>query len=1227
MAADHEPPTVLVVTASTLRQAAAIEKELQSRKDFGAIPAEWLVFTVPDPSSARVGSGGATLNALATVEDLLSTSHVVLEDARIFMIHSGGDSQRLPSNSVCGKAWCAFPALGVQNSLNAPLDLALNQLRRMFRDVKRGLVVACSDVLLLFPPDSEFDWSGAGVTGLAVPAPSRYGPNHGVYWTGEDRSDEPEGSSSIANVRRFFQKPSSAELREAGAIRHDDTVLLDCGIVYFDRASTARLLELKSAKPLDACTYVGPENGAPALRIELYSDIMMALGHGVGLSRDEYLGVASADTSASRVRDARLVLWSALSDTPFRALCVEGSRFCHVGTTIELLELLTSDSPFRKDCKLLARAACYEVESARVADSTDSDALAEARASAWRSDKPCNVVMNSLLRSRGSLGEGAVVEHCELSGSWAIGAGSLCSSVRTLPGIRVRAGMAVQEVHLGDFRVVTLWGVKDEIKKHYTAPGATFCGQPWADVLRAGGVSAEDIWHDVPDSHRTLWTARVFAVFPLSGGAPDLVRAGSSDHLPGSSSRDIDGSGWAPSYARTHATAVADRDAALWMQDARRANFVAVERWRLARRVSLKELLQLADASVEFDWRRQLRNRIEIEVVLRALRLRQDTPLKAALRRLVEAEGGGGSAAYDRDGDIQFTATQNRLLAGLDELAATAQFDVAAHALSIIAECLWGVAGWGGLLGGRSGPARHPDWAPALALLARCGDDEEDEWVHDSGAAVPMVSVSAGRVTQRCIAVSEMAKQRDRWSAHRHLIGRAARHYARASQIMVSKCVATALVEYQRSEKPPLGTWVQATAPARIDIAGGWSDTPPITFEAQHTSDEGGGVVTNVAVLVDGERPIGTRARVMSEPVVVIREREKAPADRVADAREMRSEFRLERLADFDDHDSPRAPAALVKCALLCMGTVALVGRDSAFVSTVDSSTVPEDSPDSLSSQLMARCGGGLEIETWSLLPAGSGLGTSSILAGTVLAAVAGALGREYDRATLTKLALRLEQILTTGGGWQDQVGGLYPGVKVSYCPAALPINVRVLPVTASSGAGAGASDSADASIDMLDRHLVLVYTGRTRLAKNLLQRVLQQWSLRDDDVPQIVTDLCRNAEAAAHAIENVDPAATGACLSTYWEQKKRMAPGSEPPEVSVLLRHLGSHVYGASLAGAGGGGFLALMLKREDGDSRGNKEIVEELLASSDETRAAGFSVHSATVDRVGLQVTVGSD
>lgn len=63
------------------------------------------------------------------------------------------------------------------------------------------------------------------------------------------------------------------------------------------------------------------------------------------------------------------------------------------------------------------------------------------------------------------------------------------------------------------------------------------------------------------------------------------------------------------------------------------------------------------------------------------------------------------------------------------------------------------------------------------------------------------------------------------------------------------------------------------------------------------------------------------------------------------------------------------------------------------------------------------------------------------------------------------------------GGGWQDQVGGLVPGIKIGRSKAQLPLRVEVEQILVPDG-----------FIQTLNDHLLLVYTGKTRLARNLLQ-------------------------------------------------------------------------------------------------------------------------------------------
>lgn len=63
------------------------------------------------------------------------------------------------------------------------------------------------------------------------------------------------------------------------------------------------------------------------------------------------------------------------------------------------------------------------------------------------------------------------------------------------------------------------------------------------------------------------------------------------------------------------------------------------------------------------------------------------------------------------------------------------------------------------------------------------------------------------------------------------------------------------------------------------------------------------------------------------------------------------------------------------------------------------------------------------------------------------------------------------------GGGWQDQVGGLIPGIKIGRSKAQLPLRVEVEQILVPDG-----------FTQTLNDHLLLVYTGKTRLARNLLQ-------------------------------------------------------------------------------------------------------------------------------------------
>ena len=71
-----------------------------------------------------------------------------------------------------------------------------------------------------------------------------------------------------------------------------------------------------------------------------------------------------------------------------------------------------------------------------------------------------------------------------------------------------------------------------------------------------------------------------------------------------------------------------------------------------------------------------------------------------------------------------------------------------------------------------------------------------------------------------------------------------------------------------------------------------------------------------------------------------------------------------------------------------------------------------------------------------------------------------------------------------------------------------------------------------------------------------------------------------------------------GQCVDKYWELKKKMAPGCEPAAVRNLMQYIRPHVFGMSLAGAGGGGFFYAIAKHSSFKIQLN-EIISQIPVS----------------------------
>ncbi|MCF0185727.1 MAG: bifunctional fucokinase/L-fucose-1-P-guanylyltransferase, partial [Bacteroidaceae bacterium] len=236
----------------------------------------------------------------------------------------------------------------------------------------------------------------------------------------------------------------------------------------------------------------------------------------------------------------------------------------------------------------------------------------------------------------------------------------------------------------------------------------------------------------------------------------------------------------------------------------------------------------------------------------------------------------------------------------------------------------------------------------------------------------------------------------------------------------------------------------------------------------------------------------------------------------------------------------------------------------------------------SLQEQLRAF-GAGIEMTTLSAIPAGSGLGTSSILASTVLGAVNEFCGLGWDKYDISNATLVLEQLLTTGGGWQDQYGGVLSGVKLLQTQRGWrqqPL-ARWLP------------DHLFTQTDTKKCHL-LYYTGITRTAKGILAEIVRGMFLNNTRHLDILAQMKEHALEMSDVIQRNDFEGYGRMVRKTWAQNQALDSGTNPPSVQQIARLIDDYCLGYKLPGAGGGGYLYMVAKDEDAAMRIRKTLLQ---------------------------------
>ncbi len=363
---------------------------------------------------------------------------------------------------------------------------------------------------------------------------------------------------------------------------------------------------------------------------------------------------------------------------------------------------------------------------------------------------------------------------------------------------------------------------------------------------------------------------------------------------------------------------------------------------------------------------------------------------------------------------------------------------------------------------------------------------------------------------------------------------------------------------------------VWGRSPVRIDLAGGWTDTPPYCLM------EGGNVV-NIAIELNGQPPLQTYVKPCKDLHIVLRS---------IDLGAMEVIETYEQLAAYNQVGSP---FSIPKAAL------ALAGFLPAF-SQQHYATLRDQ---------LAAFGSGIELTLLSAVPAGSGLGTSSILAATVLGAVNDFCSLAWDKNEIGRRTLVLEQLLTTGGGWQDQFGGVLGGVKLLETHRGFDQNplVRWLP------------DDVYTQAEYQPCHL-LYYTGITRTAKTILAEIVRRMFLNHGGELHQLRAMKAHAQDMYEAIQRHDFQEMGRLVGKTWLQNQQMDSGTNPDAVRAITEMVDDLCLGYKLPGAGGGGFLYMVAKDPEAAGR-----IKQLLNTHQPNVNARFV--EMTLSRKGLQVS----
>ena len=210
----------------------------------------------------------------------------------------------------------------------------------------------------------------------------------------------------------------------------------------------------------------------------------------------------------------------------------------------------------------------------------------------------------------------------------------------------------------------------------------------------------------------------------------------------------------------------------------------------------------------------------------------------------------------------------------------------------------------------------------------------------------------------------------------------------------------------------------------------------------------------------------------------------------------------------------------------------------------------------------------GVHVTVRTDAPPGSGTGSSASVGVALLALLDQRRGlvtgdkSRFSRYELAEMACEIETEMGIVGGKQDQYAAAVGGINYMEFHGDQVVVERV--------------EVSPALIADLEKHLVLCYSGESRLSGDTNTKMIQAYESGDADVVGSLRTVKRVAEDGARALRGEDTEALADLLNEEYRARVRLSPAVLTPRMEEMVaaaREAGA--LAAKICGAGGGGCL----------------------------------------------------